>query len=140
MGACLEPTPSMGPYRVEMRGQSFYLNRRGADPSTRAGRYEAVLPTTDLPALLAALDQVTTHPHWPRWEAAGRPAAPDTSWTLAPGDTGPAAPAEWTVTPDGDHLRLTGPWIVWHERDFWGTEIGYADVDQLRAALTPATV
>lgn len=140
MGACLEPTEAMGPYAVELRGRSFYLNRRAADPSSRTGRYEAVLPAADRPALLAALDQVTGHPQWTRWENEGRPAEPDTSWTLAPGDTGPAAPAAWTVTRDGDRLRLTGPWTVWHERgELWGAEITYADMDQLRAELTPIT-
>ncbi|QPL14149.1 hypothetical protein QEH48_gp120 [Streptomyces phage TurkishDelight] len=138
MGACLEPTPDMGPYRVEMRGQSFYLTRIDAPPESRVDRYEAALPAEDVPALLAALEQVTAHPRWPGWESEGRPAEPDTSWTLTPGDTGPAAPADWTATADAGTLRLTGPWVLYYEtgRGLLSGEISYADVDGFRAAVT----
>jgi len=132
----------MGPYRVEMRGQSFYLTRVDAQPATRVDQYQAALPAGDVPALRAALNQVTGNPHWTRWEDAGRPSAPDTSWTRAPGDTGPAAPATWTVTLDTDTLHITGPWAIDHEsgRALWYTEIEYADVLPLRAALTKASM
>lgn len=134
MGACLEPTDAMGPYRVEMRGQSLYLSRTASPPETRAGRFEAVLPFLDFRELGAAVDQITGHPDWARWEAAGRPAPADTSWTLAPGEDGPPAPAAWEVTEevtDGAHqLRIRGPWVVQHEhgRDLWSAEIAYSDV------------
>ncbi|MGX1514014.1 hypothetical protein [Streptomyces collinus] len=134
MGACLEPTAAMGPYRVEMRGQSFYLTRTGTPPEARAGRYEAVLPFLDFRELGAAADQITGHPDWARWEEAGRPAPADTSWTLPPDGTGPAAPDDWEITEetaDGAHqLRIRGPWIVQHEpgRELWSAEIGYSDL------------
>jgi hypothetical protein len=91
-------------------------------------------------AIVAALDQVTGHPDWDRWEAAGRPAEPDTSWTIAPGEDGPAAPSTWAVERDREAIYLSGPWITRHEpgRSLWSAEIPYSEVDGLRKALTTA--
>lgn len=143
MGAILEPTPAMDPYRVEVRGESFYLTRgdASADVVTRPGRYEATVPVADVPQILAALDQVTGHPQWQRWTRPAEGEQPDTSWTLPPDKQGPAADAHWTVAVDGDRLSIRGPWIVYHEvhRDLLGTELCYRDVTQLREAIEAAT-
>ncbi|AIV35592.1 hypothetical protein [Streptomyces sp. CCM_MD2014] len=136
MGACLEPTPAMRRYRVESSGQSFYLTRTAASPATHESRFHAVLPAPDLDAILAALDQVTSHPDWARWEEAGRLAEPDTSWTIKPGEDGPAAPSAWAVERDREALYLSGPWITGHEYDRWSAEIPYSELEDLRKALT----
>lgn len=143
MGAIQEPTPAMGPYRVEIRSESFYLNRSDASAGvvTRPSRYEATVPVTDAPQILAALDQVTGHPQWKRWPRPAEGEQPDTSWTFPPDKQGPAADAHWTVTVDGDRLSIRGPWVVYHEshRNLLGTELCYWDVSQLREAITAAT-
>ncbi|MEU9576297.1 hypothetical protein [Streptomyces chilikensis] len=56
MGAIQEPTEAMGPYRVEIRGESFYLTRVDCAPDLRKGHHEAAIPATDVPTLIAALD------------------------------------------------------------------------------------
>ncbi|GGZ73209.1 hypothetical protein ACFOOM_00960 [Streptomyces echinoruber] len=143
MGAIQEPTPAMGPYWVEIRGESFYLTRGNAPAGvvTQPGRHEVVVPAGDAPHILAALDQVAAHPQWQRWPRPAEGEQPDTSWTRAPGGQGPAADPHWTVTLDGDRLHLRGPWVVYHEthRHLLGTELCYRDVPQLRDALAAVT-
>jgi hypothetical protein len=136
MGACLDPTPAMGPYLIEMRGQSFYLTRTAAAPHTRAGRHEALLPAADLPHIAAALGQVMTHPWWNNPDRAERTGPADLSWTLPPDGTGPLADPDWTLTPDGDALRIRGPWSTGHERNLWSAEIEYADATALLDRVT----
>lgn len=143
MGAIQEPTPAMGPYHVEIRGESFYLNRAdaSADVVTQVSRYEVTVPVADAPLLQAAFDQVTGHPQWQRWPRPAQGEQPDTTWTLPPDKQGPPADTHWTVTVDGDRLRIRGPWVVYHEvhRNLLGTELAYADMTELRKALTAAT-
>lgn len=73
MGMCLESTPEMGEYSVEVRRESFYL--RGADsydkrqrhaielyPSSPDGRQGTVeILIEDIPKVRAALDAVEAH-------------------------------------------------------------------------------
>ncbi|MER7477404.1 hypothetical protein ABTX60_07075 [Streptomyces sp. NPDC126510] len=143
MGALQEPTAAMGPYRVEIRGESFYLNRIDAPAGvvTQPGRYEVTVPVADAPQIPAALDQVTGHPQWQRWTRPAQGEQPDTSWTLPPDKQGPAADSHWTVTVDGDRLHIRGPWVVHHEvhRNLLGTELGYRDMTELRKSITDAT-
>ncbi|MGA4995874.1 hypothetical protein [Nonomuraea bangladeshensis] len=61
MGACLEPTPQMGPFTVEMRGESFLLGCH-RDHLAIAPDHEWSIPIGQLPALVAAFDQVRAHP------------------------------------------------------------------------------
>ncbi|MFE7480008.1 hypothetical protein [Streptomyces sp. NPDC057552] len=146
MGAIQEPTPEMGPYRVEMRSESFYLTRTEADAETTAARtrYEAKVPTADLPALLAALDQVLTHPWWPKWERPAPGEEPDTSWVRPPGEEGSAPHPCWTAVADGEGVIITGPWTVHHELredddHLLFSEICYRDVEDLKVELEKAT-
>lgn len=72
MGYCADPTPEMGEYSVEVRGESFML--RGEEPRTaydasrhgiflyptfKGGRQGSVeILIEDIPKIRAALDQV----------------------------------------------------------------------------------
>lgn len=60
MGAVLEPTPAMGRYSTEARGESFYL---AAHPGPRFQTRPdgAAVAIGDVPAVLAALDQIRDH-------------------------------------------------------------------------------
>ncbi|ONK13151.1 hypothetical protein [Streptomyces sp. MP131-18] len=139
MGAIQEPAPAMGPYRVELRKESFYLSRADAVPDliSASSRYELKVPSEDAPALLSALDQVTGHPSWGKWPRPAQDERPDTTWALPPGSDGPAPDPHWTVTPTGPALSIRGPWIVYYETDraFLSTEICYRDLEELREAL-----
>lgn len=134
MGACLDPTPAMRRYRVEMRNESFILTRTYASSATRVTRFAAALPAPDVHAVLAALEQVTTHPQWDRWDRMDRPDDP-TAWTADPDGAGETAGPDWRVTLDVEELSITGPWVVSHERDLWSAEIAYRDTEALQTAL-----
>jgi hypothetical protein len=128
MGAIQEPTSDMGPYGVEVRRESFYLNATG-DP----GEYNHVdgepdtlsLPADHVPYVLAALDQVTGHAAWKEWSKTG---------THRQGAVAAHV---------GDHLVLRFQDTVYLEpREHDGmkyllasTEVEYADVDHLRSLL-----
>jgi hypothetical protein len=64
MGAIQEPTPDMLNWRNELRSESWYLARSGAPgdggEADKLGRI-LIFPRAELPALLAALQQVQTH-------------------------------------------------------------------------------
>jgi hypothetical protein len=132
----------MGPYSTEVRSRSFYLTRTDSPAGTVTlhGRYEVTVPVTDAPAILAALDQVTGHPQWSRWQRPTEGDEADTTWTLPPDGDGPAADPEWAVTVYGGSLTIRGPWIVHHEADrhLLDAEIAYWDVTPLRSALLAA--
>ncbi len=128
MGAIQEPTPAMGPYRTEIRGESFYLNVSGPTATLAARRDDRDtlrVPVDHVPHLLATFDQVTAHNGWRDWSGTPR--------------TGAA-----TVTPDGAELllRTDQPVYVqdWDDEDGTDTsiqtEIAYEDVDDLRTQLT----
>ncbi|MFD7738041.1 hypothetical protein [Kitasatospora sp. NPDC059800] len=135
MGAIQEPTREMGPYRVEIRSESFYLNRTEAEGCTVPSRYEAVVPAADLPYLTAAFQQVRGHKAWHLKEWAGGDPT-DTSWTLPPDGKGEAPAASWEVSRDGDKLSIRGPWIVYEvERGVLFTELRYLDLTDLDEEL-----
>lgn len=140
MGACLEPTPTMDPYRIEIRRESFYLNRSDAtaDTVSTPGRYELTVPIKDATPILAALDQAVAHPQWACWPRPDTSEPSDTAWTLPPDGAGPAADPAWTVTRDGTSLRIRGPWVVHYDTNWRqvGTEICYRDLEALRDAIT----
>lgn len=123
MGAILEPTAAMGPYSTEARGESFYLGTHPEDPRMRPRPDGVALPAGDVPAVLAALDQIRGH------------------LANAPGlDPGPAGDAP-RVYRDGDLVVLAGEsggWLHVYGRDRARTstvEIAYGRVAELRAAL-----
>lgn len=74
MGMCLDPTPEMGEYSVEVRRESFYLRGAYAYRETKQGVPHAIvvypemepqsiygsveLDLEDIPKIRAALDQV----------------------------------------------------------------------------------
>lgn len=140
MGEILEHTREMGPYSVEARRESFYLNRacHDAEPD-RAGAWptsgnesgmSAVVrvPAADIPALTHALRAVAAQP-------ACRPSEPESA---------EAGGARWRVrrVEDSRMLEIEGPWVMVSEEDrrdlpkpgidyLIGTEILYADVKGL---------
>lgn len=131
MGAVQEPTPGMGPYRTEIRRESFRLTVAGPTaqlPARRTDRHTLCLPLAHAPHVLAALDQVTDHPAWQRW-----PGTPRTRGVV--------------VTVDGDVLVMRTPHPVYADQlsDDAGndtvivTELDFADIDALRAQLHPHT-
>ncbi|UQA95646.1 hypothetical protein [Streptomyces halobius] len=128
MGAIQQPTTAMGPYKTEIRRESFYLTVTGPTAELRAERVDRDtmrVPVADVPCILAALDQVTGHLAWREWTGAPR--------------TGTVA-----VTRDGDSLLIRPGAPVYDQRwdDEQGddtnvmTEVAYEDVDDLRAQLT----
>lgn len=125
----------MGPYGVEIRSESFYLNRTEAGGCTVPSRHEAVVPAADLTYLAAAFEQVRGHKAWRLREwAAGDPT--DTSWTLPPDGTGEAPDIAWQVSRDGDKLSIRGPWTVYGvERGVLFTELRYLELTSLDEAL-----
>ncbi|MEV0996849.1 hypothetical protein [Nonomuraea sp. NPDC050202] len=75
MGGCLEPTPQMGPFAVEVRRESFYLGCH-RDHLAIAPDREWSIPLDQVPALFAAFAQVRAHPSY----NAALPGAGDTPW------------------------------------------------------------
>lgn len=133
MGATLQRDAAMGPYRVEVRRESFYLHRDSLDAVQVMGRYELCVPASEASAIQAALRQVVGHLAWQEWQDSD--AAPfDTSWTLPPGGEGPAAEADWTVARRGDLLAIRGPWVVYSR----SVEIAYQDTRAFADALASA--
>lgn len=71
MGMCLEPTPEMGEYSVEVRRESFYLRGEDTYEGERrhafhlyphpCGQGAVEILIEDIPKLRAALDQVEAH-------------------------------------------------------------------------------
>ncbi|MBA0053466.1 hypothetical protein E0L36_22080 [Streptomyces sp. AJS327] len=129
MGAIQEPTTTMGPYRTEIRSESFYLTVSGptATPGARrVDRQTLSVPAAHAPFILAALDQVTAHNGWKDWNGTRRTGA-------------------ITVTRDGDELllRVDEPVYAqeWNDEDradtSVSTEIGYEDVGDLREQVKP---
>lgn len=117
MGSILEATPEMGPYRVEARRESFYLNSPQTFRPTGDG---VALPTADQPAVLAALDQVA---------AFLRNRVPDGGRNV-------------TLHRDGGMLAITGgDWLHVYGCDQGQTgciEIEYTHLHALRSALAAA--
>lgn len=134
MGAIQVPTPAMGPYRVEIRSESFYLTHVDAPAQYHLGRFEILVPASDAPKILAALDQVTSHQAWMQWQRPTEGELRNTSWTLDPDGAG-LAPTRWTVTPDQAALNISGPWVVYYEHQSLQAEIPYEAVSELREAL-----
>lgn len=141
MGGILEPTGEMGPFSTEVRRESFYWNRSG-EGGRRLDRYSAQMPAEDVPAFLAALDQVTSQGRWTDWQDAGaREPLEGTSWVLPPDEEGEAPYPDWVVTRQDASIVIRGPWIVGPgdgampgENLVYG-EIAYSDVEALRRAL-----
>ncbi|NGO67871.1 hypothetical protein [Streptomyces boncukensis] len=124
MGAIQEPTTAMGPYRTEIRGESFYLTVYGPTETLgarRVDRHALSVPAAHAPHILAALEQVTAHKGWKDWNGTPRTGAV-------------------TVTREGDDLILRVDEPVypqeWNDEDgadtSLSTEIAYWDVDDLR--------
>ncbi|MFE4635069.1 hypothetical protein ACFRJ1_17065 [Streptomyces sp. NPDC056773] len=135
MGAIQQPTTKMKPYAVEVRRESFYLNR-AAEGTSRFGRYAARVPAADVAAILAALQQVKGHLAWKEWGASD--AAPhDTSWALPPEGEGPVPDEFWTVERQGDDLEIRGPWVIHGDERNIQAEITYQDTEALAEALVP---
>jgi hypothetical protein len=109
MGVCLEPTPSMGPYSVEIRSQSFYLNRLDAQPDavTQPDRYELTVPIGDTAMIIAALDQVVRHPNWSQQPKPSGDTPSDTAWTHAAHPN--TRPAEASTDPAAHTSRGPAP-------------------------------
>ncbi|MFF8994050.1 hypothetical protein ACF09H_29800 [Streptomyces sp. NPDC014983] len=148
MGAVLDPTPDMAPWwAVESRTESAYLSatvyvpaslrhgtgaaRRDVQPPTEeehagawlaAGAWDTLAPGP-VAALLAALDQVLTHPNYERWTAAG----------------GTPLPESITAELRGGRVLLTAPLIRYEEEldggHFAHAELGYEYAAPLRAAV-----
>ncbi|MFI6205925.1 hypothetical protein ACIBAI_05925 [Streptomyces sp. NPDC051041] len=141
MGAIQEPTSDMGPYRTEIRGESFYLARVG-EGASHLSRHEVRVPAAEIPALLAALKQATDHLGYRQW-AASNPEPPDASWVLPPGEKGEAPYPDWSVSRERSDIIIRGPWVAyppeeWQERPVVTGEIAYWDVEALRGALLAA--
>ncbi|WP_367135722.1 hypothetical protein [Saccharothrix sp. HUAS TT1] len=91
MGALLDPTTEMTPWRVEVRRESWYLNghdvfAEGDAPATvhapRARKDGGLaFPEEDLPRVEAAVRQVLNHVNYSRWRAEGGITQAG-SWTL----------------------------------------------------------
>ncbi|WP_414167249.1 hypothetical protein ACMATS_06455 [Streptoverticillium reticulum] len=136
MGAIQQPTKAMGPYRIEIRSESFYLTRTDAKGCASPDRHTATVPASDAPALIASFAQVASHPAWKRREWAGGDPT-DTTWTLPPDGQGEAPSHDWSVSRDGETLTIKGPWVVHaeNERALLDSEIRYLDLPQLGNAL-----
>ena len=142
MGAILERTRAMGPYSVEVRSQSFYLNRacsdREACPAKVVRGTVVCLPPADLPSLVHALRAVADHPAYQSrpMADAGVPDAPRAPWRVE-------------LTDDGQMLEIEGGWCMASQEDrrqlpkpgmdyLIGTEVLYADVEELLALMGAA--
>jgi hypothetical protein len=141
MGAIQESTPDMGPYRTEIRGESFYLSRVG-EGARHLSRYELRVPAQEIPAFLAALKQATDHLGYRRWEASS-PEPQDASWVLPPGEEGEAPYPDWSVSREQSDIVIRGPWVLyppedWQEQPIVSGEIAYRNVEALRGALLAA--
>ncbi|MFD1932221.1 hypothetical protein ACFSKW_12125 [Nonomuraea mangrovi] len=129
MGAIQKPTPPMGSYKVETRGESFYLTAP-KDRLTNAADTWRIL-RQDVPCVLAALDQVVGPPHegYAAWEANGRTNTGDV----------PAVDGTYPAAADGERVALSGPaWLIDRTDDAsaWNSiELTYDAVLPIRAAL-----
>lgn len=115
MSAILEPTPTMGPYRVTARSESVYLHT--VDDRLLADADVWTVPAGDVSAVLAALDQAGDNPAYTQERAAITP-DPD---------------AEFAVSHDGDRLTVRGPGHLYTTT----AELEYRHLPALRAALRP---
>ncbi|WP_433513831.1 hypothetical protein ACQP2T_61505 [Nonomuraea sp. CA-143628] len=61
MGAILEPTPEMGPFTCEARGESFCLGCHRDYLAVTPDRVWSI-PASQVPALFAAFDQIRAFP------------------------------------------------------------------------------
>jgi hypothetical protein len=128
MGAIQEPTPEMGPYKVETRRESFYLTGPRERLTNTAATWS--IPVEDVSCVLAALDQVAGPPHqgYAAWEANGRPVTGDI----------PEVTGDYPATLDGARVTLSGPaWLI-DRTDTWpynSIELGYDAVVPLSDAL-----
>ncbi|MGP3914338.1 hypothetical protein [Nonomuraea sp. 10N515B] len=133
MGAIQEPTPEMGPYRVETRRESFYLTAPRERLANTATTWS--IPAEDVPCVLAALDLVTgsSHNWYSSWVAIGRPVTGDV----------PEVTGDYPAAVDGARVTLSGPaWLIERTDDDWpynSIELGYDAVVPLRAALLAAS-
>jgi len=141
MGAVQAPTKAMGPFRIEMRRESFYLQRRvgDADEVRDAGPADHLrIEAAELPAFRAALAQAQQHPHVAeaRWDA-------ERSWRGAEGiraytaEEIAAADAPWEIRRAGSAITVAGP--LWSPRRYpsgsFFAEVEYARLAELVAAL-----
>ncbi|MGI5292948.1 hypothetical protein ACQEVF_57895 [Nonomuraea polychroma] len=119
MGACLHPTPEMGPFSVEARRESFYLNAASAvlliTAKGEEPRCQWRIADTHAAALVAALDQVMAHP------------------SFAEHDHDPE---------DGHQVRRRDGWLdvdgvgyPYQDPEYAAVELEYRHVRALRAAL-----
>lgn len=137
MGALLDPTPDMGLWAVEVRTESAYLNgdlgaynrwTQGeiADPPHRTVYSSKgvgfAVPVEDVPRVLAALDQIMSHPAYREWAANNSPT--EDGWR--------------SEMVDG-MVRLFGPVIVFGDPAPWSpggsVELEYRELAGLRAVL-----
>ncbi|MCF3960285.1 hypothetical protein [Streptomyces fuscigenes] len=144
MGAILKPSTTMTPWwDVEVRRESAYLAASVYVPATlsrertttaeeRAGAWCAIgawdtLAPGPRSALLAALDQVLTHPRYREWRAAGGAPLPDSI----------------TATLTDDRVLIHAPLIRYDDEldggHFAHAELGYEYTAPLRAAVAALT-
>lgn len=119
MSAILEPTPTMGPYRVTARRESIYLH--ASDDRLRVDGDAWTVPVGDAPNVLAALDQAGDNPAYAA-ERAAVIADPDAEFVVSLG------PSD-----DGDRLTVRGPGHLYTTT----VELEYRHLPALRAALCP---
>ncbi|MFI1580040.1 hypothetical protein [Embleya sp. NPDC020630] len=127
MGAIQAPTPAMQDWHTELRTASCYITTAAPTAMTLDGDHLRI--AADLaPSLVAALDQVLTHPMYTGGDWEPEPFA------LAP----PAA------LRDGDDVLFAGFGGAWAPNELRGDadtlvrdcfEIAYGDVAPLRGAL-----
>lgn len=128
MGAIQEPTPAMGPYRTEVRRESFYLygdtsSTQASDGPKRVDEHTLRVPAEHVANVLAALDQVRSHASWQMWR-----------------ETGEHERQGITISRQGDHvlLRIPCDW-VYEQQVSDGVsvtaEIEYRDVTDLYGKL-----
>ncbi|MFI6179798.1 hypothetical protein ACIA8R_29935 [Nonomuraea sp. NPDC051191] len=133
MGAIQQPTPAMGPYRVETRSQSFYLTAPKDRLTNTATTWS--IPATDVPSVLAALDQVVGPPHqgYSAWVTNGRPVT-----GVVPEVTG-----DYPAMTDGHLVTMSGPAALYTSTNdtspYNSIELGYDVVEPLREALQEVT-
>lgn len=149
MGAVLEPLAAAAPWTVEVRTESAWLHAQHdagddaprVDTRPEVGDVETIrvldVHMDDVARMLAAVDQILSHPAYGRYAAAGR----DQN-----------APGGFEATVTGDRLQLTGPWDLFRQirtagylgdeepaQALVGGEVAYWHLASMRAALATAT-
>lgn len=111
MGGILEPTPQMGPFHIEIRGESFYFRAPAAVLRVTA-RNQWAVPVSAAAQAVAAMDQAMDNPPFVEHIADGRPfsnapqAEPADGWVEFVGWTGEWAYAGNVEENGHDHAEV----------------------------------